>query len=95
MAQAVSRSPRTDQVRVRAHVSPCGFCGGQVALGRVSPSSSVFLLLVITPPLLHTQLTPPHDVCDSPEQATHYHTIGQKLTALSLTRHLVGLRPKQ
>jgi hypothetical protein len=29
MAQAVSRRPITEKVRVRAQVSPCGICGGQ------------------------------------------------------------------
>jgi hypothetical protein len=32
-----------------------------------------FLLLITTPPLLHTHLPPPPEACDSPEQAAHYH----------------------
>jgi hypothetical protein len=54
------------------------------------PSSSVFPLLIIIPPLLHTHLSPPHEVCDSPDQEAHYHTLGTKLGASSLTRHLTG-----
>jgi hypothetical protein len=50
--------------------------------------------LIIIPPLLHTHLSPPHAVCDSPDQATHYHTLGPMLGASSLTRHLAGLGVK-
>jgi hypothetical protein len=46
--------------------------------------------LIIIPPLLHTHLSPPHEMCDSPDQAAHYHTLGTKLGASSLTRHLTG-----
>jgi len=35
--------------------------------------------------LLHTHLSPPHEVCDSPDQAAHYHTLGSKFGASSLT----------
>jgi hypothetical protein len=51
---------------------------------RFSPAS-------IIPPLLQTRLSPPHDVCDSPDQAAHYHTLGHILEASSLTRYLVRL----
>jgi hypothetical protein len=53
-----------------------------------------FLLKTIIPPLLHTHLSPPQEECDSPDQATHYHTLGAKLGASSLTRHLAGLGVK-
>jgi hypothetical protein len=33
--------------------------------------------------------SPPHEMCDSPDQAAHYHILGPKLRASSLTRHLV------
>jgi len=33
MAQAVSRQPLTAETRVRSRLSPCGICGGQIALG--------------------------------------------------------------
>jgi hypothetical protein len=33
-------------------------------------------------------------VCDSPDQAAHYQTLGSKLAASSLTRHLAGLGVK-
>jgi hypothetical protein len=34
--------------------------------------------------------SPPHKVFDSPDKATHYHTLCSMLGASSLTRHLVG-----
>jgi hypothetical protein len=33
----------------------------------------------------------PHEVCDSPDQATHYHTLDSKLGSSCLTRHLSEL----
>jgi hypothetical protein len=33
-------------------------------------------------------------VCDSPDQAAHYHTLGPKLSASSVTRHLAGVEVK-
>jgi hypothetical protein len=33
-----------------------------------------FPLLIISP-LLHTLLSPPHEVCDSPDQVAHYHIL--------------------
>jgi hypothetical protein len=66
MAQAVSRWHLTAETWVRVQVTPCGICGGQTSTRQgFLPSSLVFLLLVITPPLLHTLLLPPHEVCDS------------------------------
>jgi hypothetical protein len=53
-----------------------------------------FPLLIIIPPLLHTHLSPPHEVRDSPDQTAHYHTLGPKLGASSLTQHSAGLRVK-
>jgi hypothetical protein len=41
----------------------------------------------IIPPLLHIHLSPPHEVCDSSDQAAHYHHLGPKLGASFLTRH--------
>jgi hypothetical protein len=55
-----------------------------------SLTSSVFPVNII-PPLLHTKLSPPHQVCDNADQAVHYHALGRKLGASSLTRHLAGL----
>jgi hypothetical protein len=34
------------------------------------------------------------ELCDSPEQAPHYHNLGQKLGASSLPHRLVGLGVK-
>jgi hypothetical protein len=61
-----------------------GFVAEKVA--GFCPSSSVFPANII-PPLLHIQLSPPHEVCDSSDQAAHYHHLGPKLGASFLTRY--------
>jgi hypothetical protein len=53
-----------------------------------------FSLVIIIPPLLNNHLSPPHKVCDSPNQVAHYHTLSPKLGASSLNRHLAGLGVK-
>jgi hypothetical protein len=50
--------------------------------------------LITILPQLHTQPSPPHEVCDSPDQAAQYHTLGGYLEPSPLTRHLAGLRVK-
>jgi hypothetical protein len=65
-----------------------------VALEHVFLLVLSFPLLITIPPLLYTHLSPPHEVCDSPDQAAHYHTLGAKLGASSLTRHWAGLGAK-
>jgi hypothetical protein len=47
--------------------------------------------LITTPPLFHNHLSPPHEVRDSPDQAAHYHTLGPKLGASSMSRGLADL----
>jgi len=83
MAQAVSCWPLTAKARVRARVDPCEICDGQsdtvagfIRVLRFSPAN-------IIPPLLHIHLSPPHEVCDSSDQAAHYHHLG----ASFLSRH--------
>jgi hypothetical protein len=41
-----------------------------------------------------THLSPPHEVCVSPDQAAYYHTVGPNLGASSATRCLAGLGVK-
>jgi hypothetical protein len=41
----------------------------------------------IIPPLLHIHVSPPHEVCDSSDQAAHYHHLDPKLGASFLTWH--------
>jgi hypothetical protein len=53
-----------------------------------------FPLLNIIPPLLHTLLSPPPVVCDSPEQAAHYQSVGLKFGVSYLNRHLAGYLEK-
>jgi hypothetical protein len=78
---------RPYDIYLLAQVDPCGICGGQSGTGAgFSSSSSVFPASII-PPLLHIQLSPPHEVCDSSDQAAHYHHLGPKLGASFLTRH--------
>jgi hypothetical protein len=42
-----------------------------------------FCLLIFIALLLHThqQVPPPHEVCDNPDQAAHYYTLGPNLGA--------------
>jgi hypothetical protein len=78
---------RPYDIYLLSQVDPCGIYGGQSSTGAgFSSSSSVFPASII-PPLLHIQLSPPHEVCDSSDQAAHYHHLSPKLGASFLTRH--------
>lgn len=48
-----------------------------------------FALLIISP-LLHGHLSPPHEVCDNPDQAEHFHTLCPNFIISTLTWHLAG-----
>jgi hypothetical protein len=67
-----------------------GFVGNKVALGQVFLRVLLFSPVSIIPPLLHTHLSAPHKVCYRSDQAAYYHTLGPKLGASSLTRHVAG-----
>jgi hypothetical protein len=72
-----------------------GILVDKVALGqcfiRVLRVFSVNIIL----PLLHTHLSPPHEVCESSDHAAHDHTLGPKLGASSLTWHFAGTEEKR
>jgi hypothetical protein len=89
MAQAVSRWLLTADARVRARVSICGICSGQNGTG-----TGFFSEFFGFPCQYHSTIAPyssaPHEVCESSDQAAHYHTFGPKLGASSLARHLAG-----
>jgi hypothetical protein len=59
----------------------------KVALGQVFLRVLRFSPASIIPPLLHIHLSLPHVVCDSSDQAAHYHHLGPKLGASFLTQH--------
>lgn len=63
----------------------------EVALEQVFSRFFDFPLQIIIPPLLHSHLSPPHEVDVSPEQAACYYTLGPKLGASSVTRYFPGL----
>jgi hypothetical protein len=42
-------------------------------------------------PSLHTHLSPPHEVCDSPDQAAHHRTLGTNWRASCLIQYLAGI----
>jgi hypothetical protein len=67
------------------------FVVDEVALEQAFSELFGFPLLVIIPPLLHTHLSPPHEMYDSPDQDVHYHILCLQLRAFSLTRHLAAL----
>jgi hypothetical protein len=52
MAQMVSHQPFTTESWVCARVSPCGVCGGHVALGQVFHQVLWFSPISIIPPWL-------------------------------------------
>jgi len=58
----------------------------KVATGQVFTRVLRFSPVGIIPPLPHIQ----HEVCDSSDQAAHYHALGPKLGTSSLARHFAG-----
>jgi hypothetical protein len=64
-----------------------GFVVDKVALGQIFLQVLWFSPASIIPPLFHIHISPPHEVCDSSDKASHYHHLGPKLGASFLTRH--------
>jgi hypothetical protein len=52
------------------------FLVGKMALEQFLYELLWFSLLIIIPPLLHTRVSLPHEVCDKSDQAAHYHILG-------------------
>jgi hypothetical protein len=71
-----------------------GFVVDKVTLGQVSLRVLRFSPANIIPPLLHIHLSPPHEMCDSSDEAAHYQHLGPKFGASFLTRHF-GWNQKQ
>jgi hypothetical protein len=65
-----------------------------VALGQVFLRALRLSPVDIIPPLRHSHLSRPHEVCDSADQAAHYHTLGPKLGTLSLTQPMAVTRER-
>jgi hypothetical protein len=74
-----------------------GFAPGSIYVGFVVDKVvlwQVFLRVLrfsptnIIPPFLNIHLSPPHEVCDSPDQEAHDHHLGPKLMASFLSRYL-------
>jgi hypothetical protein len=67
----------------------------KVALGQGFLRVLWFSPINIIPSLLNTHLSPPHEGCDSSDQAAHYHIFGPKLGAPSLTWYLAGTEERR
>jgi hypothetical protein len=67
----------------------------KVAQGQVFLIVLWLPLLMITPPLLHTYLLQPLEVCNRPDQAAHHHAIGTKLGVSSLAFYFAALEVKE
>jgi hypothetical protein len=77
IAQVVTRWFLNQEPQVQSQGTSRKFPGGRNHTGptylRVSLVSP---FLNIIPPLLHTYLSPPTEVCDNPDQAAPYHILG-------------------
>jgi hypothetical protein len=58
------------------------FLVDNVAVGQVFLEFFIFPLLIL--------ISLPHEVCNRPDQAAYYHTLGPKLGASSLYQHFAG-----
>jgi hypothetical protein len=51
----------------------------------------MIIALNIIPPMLHSQLSLPHEICDSSHHAAHYHKLSPTVGASFLTWYWAGL----
>lgn len=88
IAQATRRWPLTAQNRDQSRVTLSNFRDGRSGTRADSSSSSSAYAANHHSTIALDSST---QVCSSPGQATHYHTIGAKLGSSSLTQYLVAL----
>jgi hypothetical protein len=94
MAQAVRPCPLTAKAGFASVLVHVGSVVEKLAQGQVFSRVLRFSPVTIIPPLLHIHLSPPHEVCNSPDQPGHYHTVGPTIGASSLAQHLAGTEEK-
>jgi hypothetical protein len=93
LCQAARRWLLTAETRVQSLLTSCEIHGGRSGTG-----AGVYTVFPCKLSSHHCSTfvyhRPTREVCDSPDQAAHYHTLGAKLGASSLTRHLASLGVK-
>jgi hypothetical protein len=76
ISQAVRCWLLSAEPRFQSQVTSCEILGGRIGTtAGLSPGSIGFSVLIIILPLLHTDLSPRPEVCDSPDQAAHSHNL--------------------
>jgi hypothetical protein len=77
--------------RVHSRVTSRNIHGGRNVTEEGFSEFLGFSLLIVISPLILTNLSPLHEMCDSPDQAAHYHTLSPKFETSFLSRHVAGL----
>jgi hypothetical protein len=91
-AQAVRHRSLTAETGVNFRLTSCEIRGDRSGIEEGYLRASSLSSLLITPSLLRSHPSPPPEVCDSPDHAAHYHILGLKFWASSLTRKLSGYK---
>jgi hypothetical protein len=78
IAMAVVRQLLTLEAQVQFQLTDLSFVVDKVTLKQVLPPPQNFFSvpLLIIPPFLHMHQSLPPEVCNSPNQAAHYHILG-------------------